>query len=150
MEKTSLDYLEGILHTYSSLNMPNSTLQYEYEIVKVSKIETETEIVTDLFKLPAKCKMAIKEISKEKFRKGIYTWFFNNGELSTINLNERRKNIEVDCFIKNLYSAIEIQKITIIEFDKWNETFYELGIGYEYYFLHSSNEKYLLYFRYDD
>lgn len=148
--KKSLDYIKGILHTFSGLNMPNSTLSYEFEILEVSKTETEIEALRQNYKLPLECKMSVKEITKEKLRDEIYNWFFKNGELSTINLDERRKNNEVDWFFENLYSTIEILKVTKIEFDKRNDIFYELGICYDYYFLHNKEQKYLLYFRYDD
>lgn len=150
MEKTSLDYIKGILHTFANLNMPNSTLSYEFEIIEVSTNETEIENLRRNYTLPSECKMSIKEITKEEFKVGIHVWFFKNGELHKIDLNERRKNNEVNYFFEKLYSAIDILKITRIEFDKWNTVFYELGICYDYLYLHTKDSRYLLYFRYDD
>ncbi|TDX86380.1 hypothetical protein [Epilithonimonas xixisoli] len=149
MSEFSFEYLKGILHTYSNLNMPNSTLSYNFEIVE-DKIENEILYLRQYFNLPIECKMSILDINESEFKKQIYDWFFLNGELSKINLNETRRNYEVNNFYNVLNSINEITKIIQVEFDSTNETYYELGIYYTYFFIHNKESKYLLYFRYDD
>lgn len=150
MTSISIDYINGILQTYAHLNMPNSNLSYWYQLEFSEKKYSELLFLKQYLSLPEECNLLKTEVSEIDFKKKIFEWFFENGELKQINLNERRKNNEVDSFYKSLDLLIGIREIIKIEEDPKNETFYELGIFYNYFFLNNGSSMYMLMLRYDD
>lgn len=138
------------MHTYAHLNTPNSTLSYWYQLVFADKKGEEISFINKFLNLPLECKLEKTNITEQEFKDNLLEWFFENGELNSINLDMRRKNNEVNYFFKHLNSLIEIKEIIKIVEDPSNNTFYDLGIYYDYFFVNNDETSFMLMFRYTD
>jgi len=150
MKNITLDFIKGILYTYADLNTPNSNLSYEYEIIEMELEKDESIFFRNQFQLPEECLFIIKDINFEGFQKSLNNWFFKNGEILNLKINERREDNYIKLFFNNLNDLICIKDIKTVEFSHTNEVYYELGIYYEYFFIEGDKNKYLIYFKYED
>lgn len=91
-------------------------------------------------------------ISELDFKNILHSWFFNNGSLIDIKLNDSRKESEIQNFLNQLKSILKITEIYKIENLKSSleSQFNELGVFFQYLFISSQESDFILYFRYDD
>lgn len=150
MKNITLDFIKGILYTYADLNTPNCNLSYEYEIIEMDLDKDESVFLRNQFHLPEECLYTIENISIEDFQRSIKKWLFKNGEIDKLEINQQRENILIEMFFEDLNNLINIENILTSKFSDSNETYYELGIYYEYFFIVGDKNKYLLYFKYED
>ncbi|TXK74609.1 hypothetical protein [Mesonia sp. K4-1] len=149
---TSIEYLKGVLHTYSDLNRPNSNLDYEYEIIELYKSENIIKTLKKEFYVFENQQIELELISEIDFKSILQSWFFNNGSLTDIKLNDSRKESEIQNFVNHLKSILKITEIYKIENLKSSleNQFNELGVFYQYLLLSCQKSDFILYFRYDD
>ncbi|KQT25804.1 hypothetical protein ASG22_03615 [Chryseobacterium sp. Leaf405] len=150
MKNITLDFIKGILYTYADLNTPDSNLSYKYEIIEMELEKDESIFLENQFQLPEECLFTIEDINFEEFQKSLNNWFFKNGEISNLQIDERREDNYIELFFNNLNDLIYIKNIKTVEFSYANEAYYELGIYYEYFFIEGDKNKYLVYFKYED
>ncbi|WP_265429266.1 hypothetical protein [Chryseobacterium sp. YIM B08800] len=150
MKNITLDFIKGVLYTYADLNTPNSNLSYEYEILEMELEEDESIFYRNKFQLPEECLFTIEDINFEEFQKSLNNWFFKNGEILNLRINDTRESYAINMFFSELNDVVCIKNIKKVEFDYSAETYYELGINYEYFFIEGVKNKYLIYFKYED
>jgi len=63
----SIEYIQGILHSFAELNEPNSNLVFEYEIVEFGKSENISETLKKRFYIFENQQINLLDISKETF-----------------------------------------------------------------------------------
>ena len=72
-----IEYLKGILNTYASLNTPDSTLAYDYNIVKVRKENQDlVKVIKDSFEVFADQSFKLDLITNEHFKNSLKNWLF--------------------------------------------------------------------------
>ena len=138
-----LPYLRGILHTYASLNQPESNLSYEYDIIQIKKGESDLKasLITE-FEVFSDQPFNITLSDEKNLRQTLLSWLFENQFVS----DKKIKNI-TDHFYKTLQQVTDFTSISLINLDFIK---YDFGVAYEYYVLESELSWYLLYFTYSD
>lgn len=141
-----LPYLKGILHTYQALNQPDTTLRYEYDIVRVEKINRSIiETLTQRFDLLKHQSFELVSISDEELQRYLTGWLF---ETKFVSGTKVRK--EITFFYEVLKEIIGYNSCFVITgLDSASFT-YDLGIHYHYFVLESEICLYVLYFNYSD
>ena len=109
MKNITLDFIKGILYTYADLNTPNSNLSYEYEIIEMELEKDEYIFFRNQFQLPEECLFSIADISFEGFQKSLNSWFFKNGEILNLGVNETRESYAINMFFSDLNDVICIK-----------------------------------------
>lgn len=140
-----LPYLRGILHTYASLNQPESDLFYEYDIIQIKKGGADLEaILMTKFEVFSDQPFNIAPTDEKNLRQTLLSWLFENQFVS----DKKIKNI-TDHFYKVLQHVTDFTSISLINLDL-DFIKYDFGVAYEYYVLESELSWYLLYFTYSD
>ena len=148
----SIEYIQGILHSFAELNEPNSNLVFEYEIVEFGKSENISETLKKRFYIFENQQIDLLDISKETFLDIFKVWFFNNGELRNLNISRDKQENQINDFFQLLEDILKVNKILKIEnLKSENEKVHlELGIDYEYIILKCEETNYILYFTFWD
>jgi hypothetical protein len=146
-EKFSTQYILGILHTYATLNEPESTLEFIYDIVEIEKkSENLLEVIKNKIEDFSYQPFSLKLIEPTAFKQILEEWLFM--EISTI----KKKTQKVENFFNMLKEVTLFEKVYSIDglssdYEKINT---ELGVCYEYLVLESEKSLYLLCFSYTD
>ena len=152
LEFKSIEYIRGYLHNYADLNTPNSTLSYDYGIIEFAKSDNNIESLKNLVDEFKNQPIKLKLVEELEFKNSIGKWFFENGELSEVKFNDKRKENEIERFYALLNNFLEIKSYFRIENLKseFETVHLDLGVFYEYFLLIGDKKNCLLYFRYDD
>lgn len=141
-----IPYIKGILHTFASINEPESTLSYEYDIVKIEKGNKNlVEILKEQFDVLKDQSFEINLISDEALKKSLTNWLF---ETKFVLASKVEK--EVDFFHKLLQEITSYRSCYLMKELDSSSFSYDLGVDYEYFVLESEEYIYVLYFNYSD
>ncbi|ACU04350.1 hypothetical protein [Pedobacter heparinus] len=141
-----IPFIKGILHTFESLNQPDSTLSYDYDIVQVEKgNKNMIETLKEQFDVLRDQSFNLNSISDEELKKSLTGWLF---ETKFVSASKVEKEVN---FFHNLLKEITGYKSCFRATELDSTSFsYDLGVYYEYFVLESEAYIYVLYFNYSD
>lgn len=144
----NIQYLQGILHTYASLNQPECNLRYDYDLLEIKKSSSDLESVLKteiaLFKSQP---LSLQPISIDMYNELLRKWLF---ETKPVSSKKREKEVTyVSALIKELTSFTNVYIINGLSSD-YESVYLELGVYYDYLILEAERTIYLLYFNYSD
>jgi hypothetical protein len=141
------NYFEGILHTYEMLNQPDTNLVYEYEIIAFDKTEDIATSLKESFIDFSTKNIKLKSITVYELETHVKSWFFTSGEVSKLSLNEDKQVRIASNFCDIMVVTLGLSEYYFID----NlDSYYDLGVAYDYLVLIGTTKNYLLYFRYSD
>ncbi|MEN0053390.1 MAG: hypothetical protein AAGC65_06960 [Mucilaginibacter sp.] len=139
-------YLKGILNTYAALNTPDSTLAYDYNIVKVKKENQDlVKAIKDSFDVFVDQSFKLDLITNEYFKNALKNWLFEKKIVSDYRI-KRQTDFIYDLIkeVSNFQTIYAINELDLTTFS------YDFGVGYEYFLLDSVVDSYIIYFNYSD
>jgi len=142
--KMGIEYLRGILHTFSSLNQPESNLIYDYDIVELKKGNGDLiNLIQTNLQSFAKYPIMLQLIDSETFKKALTSWLFEKKLMS-----EHKINNYIDFFYNLLIDVTTCKSIYVINHSEFD--IYDFGVFFEHFILESSDSLYLVAFSYTD
>lgn len=144
----SLEYLKGMLHTYSQLNMPDANLWCIFDIQELEKSENEIERLRELVFPSKKTDIQLGPIGDyNHFKTKILSHWLFSDELSALNLTPARKLDKVNSFYHVLATVTQLETIEQFLIDGYpNDGF---GVHSAAFLITGLKKKYILYFTYD-
>lgn len=148
----TIEYIRGILHSFAELNEPNSNLQFEYEIVEFEKSDDISKFLKERFFVFENQQIELAEISKQAFLEILKVWFYHNGELRNLNIDNSKQENQISYFfnlLENILKVIQILEVQNLKSEN-EKVHLELGIDYNYFVLNGFEKNYILYFTFND
>ncbi len=139
-----INYLQGMLHTYATLNQPQSNLVYEYGIVQIPRTGNNLiRILKEHFEVLANQQFTLELIETEKFKELVTKWLFETNPFPDYKVTSGVNN-----FYWSLSEITDLKTIYLISNLKFLN--YDLGVYYEHFVLENDDNLYLIYFSYCD
>jgi hypothetical protein len=141
-----INYLHGVLHTFGSLNQPDSTLAYDYDIVEVNRSNSDLVItLKEQIPLFSTEQIVLDSTTDEEFKISLTNWLF---EIKLV--SDYRMEREIDFVFKLIKEITEFTSIYSLSGLDTSEFSYNFGVGYEHFVLEADRKLYLIYFCYTD
>lgn len=141
-----INYLQGVLHTFSSLNQPDSNLAYDYDIVAVNRTGSDLiDCLKQQIPLFSDEQIVLDSITDEEFKISLKNWLFEVKLVSDYRME--RQTAHVFELIKDITEFKSIYQLSGLDTVKFS---YDFGVGYEHFVLEANEKLYLIYFSFSD
>jgi len=134
-----INYLRGVLHTFASLNQPESTLAYDYEIIDIDV--TNSDLIVSLkeqLPLLTNERFTLESITTEEFKISLENWLFETKLVSDYIIKR-----EINFVFKLIKEITGFNSLYLLKG-------LDIAVAYEYFVLEADKKLYLIYFSYTD
>ena len=139
-----INYLQGVLHTFSSLNQPDSDLVYDYDIVTVNRTRSDLiDCLKEQIPMFSDEQIVLDIVTDEEFKILLKNWLFDLKLVS-----DYRMELQANHVFELIKDITEFK--SIYQLSGLDTVSYNFGVVYEHFVLEANEKLYLIYFCYTD